>query len=83
VLVTDWNPLTIWIYTECYVRFSPVDYDPSKTDKYMHLTNNSVVKKCDQFHDSEIEGNMWSCEEFRAYLQELTGRDAFKEDIWP
>lgn len=69
VLVTDWNPLTVWIYQECYIRFSPVDYDITKlNDKYMHLTNNAIVSKCDQFFESEIEGNMWGCDEFSEHL---------------
>ena len=78
VLVTDWNPLTIWIYRECYIRFSPIDYDITKfNDKFMHLTNNAIVSKCEQFHESEIEGNMWSCDEFSDHLQELYGGDVF------
>ena len=62
-MITYWNPRTIWIYKECYIRFSPIDYDITKfNDKYMHLTNNAIVSKCDEFYESEIEGNMWSCE---------------------
>ena len=49
----------------------------------MHLTNNSIVKKCDEFYESEIEGNMWGCEEFTDHLTELYGRDIFNEVIWP
>ena len=85
VMVTDWNPLTVWIYRECYVRFSPIDYDITKLNaKFMHLTNNSIVSKCDEFFESEIEGNMWSCDEFSSHLMELYGgRDVFQEVIWP
>jgi len=63
------EPLTIWIYRECYVRFSPIDYDIKKiSNKYMHLTNNAVVSKSEQFKESEIDGNMWSCEELSDHL---------------
>eukprot|EP00347_Sterkiella_histriomuscorum_P014185 403361837 len=84
VLVTDWNPLTVWIYKECYIRFSPIDYDITKlNDKFMHLTNNAIVSKSEKFYESEIEGNMWSCEQFSSHLQETYQKDVFQDEIWP
>ncbi len=45
VLVEDYNPPKIWIYSEFYLRFCLEDYDESKiTNKFAHLTNNSVQK---------------------------------------
>jgi tubulin monoglycylase TTLL3/8 len=46
VLVTDFNPLTIWIWRECYIRFAPLKYNPDKLENInMHLTNNALTKK--------------------------------------
>lgn len=45
VLVTEWNPLTIWIYAEPYIRFPAADFDFNKiSNRYAHLSNNSVAK---------------------------------------
>jgi len=83
VLVTDWNPLTIWCYNECYVRFCVQEYDPKADSRKNHLTNNSVQKKFAEFGDNEIEGNMWSSEEFADYLDGEFGENTYLEKIWP
>lgn len=71
VLVTDWNPLTIWIYAEPYIRFPAADFDFNKiSNRYAHLSNNSIAKygtKVTVTH--KIEGNMWDLEQFQSYLQ--------------
>lgn len=52
VVVTSWNPLTVWAYDDCYIRFAALDYDPSSTNRYIHLTNNAVFK---QYHHENQE----------------------------
>jgi tubulin monoglycylase TTLL3/8 len=85
VLVTDWNPLTIWIYNECYVRFAATEYDPNSHERFTHLTNNTVSRKYqgDVEEEDEIDENMWSCDEFISYLNTTYGRDVYQEEIWP
>ena len=56
VLVTDWNPLTVWVFTEPYIRFALMDYDPKKRTKYAHLTNNCLVKKFLKLHHKNSTG---------------------------
>lgn len=59
VLVSSWVPLKIWIHEQSYLRLSAQDYDASDVkNKYIHLTNNSIVKKHENFHNSKIPGNM-------------------------
>jgi tubulin monoglycylase TTLL3/8 len=84
VLVTDWNPLTVWFYERCYLRFGSEDFSLEDFDnKFVHLTNNSIVKNSEMFGNAEIEGCMWHSEEFAEHLREQQGRDVWEEDIKP
>ena len=66
VLVTDWNPLTIWLYREPYIRFPASDYNADNImDKFIHLTNNSIGKYQENSNTTyDIPGNMWNHEQF-------------------
>jgi tubulin monoglycylase TTLL3/8 len=82
VLVTDLNPLTIWMYDTPYVRFGAEDYKLEDfSNLFSHLTNNSIGKYSKNFTDTKIEGNMWDCTQFSDFLKATYGRDVWKEEL--
>jgi hypothetical protein len=80
--VTDWNPLTIWIYETPYLRLGAEDYSLEKLNNlFIHLTNNSIAKNSKLFINSKIEGNMLSSEDFQAFLKEKCGNDVWENSL--
>ncbi|XP_026801286.3 tubulin monoglycylase TTLL3 isoform X2 [Pangasianodon hypophthalmus] len=82
-LVTDWNPLTVWFYRECYLRFSTQLYSTHRLDSSVHLCNNSIQKyfQPSAGRDPSLPAeSMWSCAEFRSWLS-ASGRGGLWEEV--
>ena len=83
VLVTDWNPLTVWLYAEPYIRFAAADFSYKHIhNRYAHLSNNSVAKHAKNLIVTHaIDGNMWSLTEFQDYLQAEYGYNVWEDKL--
>lgn len=94
VLVTDWNPLTVYFYDECYARFSIEEYTTEENNfqnSFVHLVNNSIGKDSENHgrtfttpDGDVIEGFMMGYEGLTKYFKsQYGGRDIMKEVIAP
>jgi len=85
VLITCWNPLTVWFYGECYVRLAADKYDQSDLANNMcHLTNNAIAKHHTQFDsDDDYWRCMWDERDFRKFLRAQYGFDAYETKVLP
>ncbi|XP_063375868.1 tubulin glycylase 3B-like [Cydia fagiglandana] len=79
-LITSTCPLVIWMYKDCYLKFSTQKYNLKNYHESIHLTNNAVQKKytnCENRHEDLPLTNMWDSDTFKSYLQK-----SGKEHVW-
>lgn len=63
------NSFEIYIYKNGYLRTSSNDYSTSAKNNQVHLTNQCLQNKAENFGTHE-EGNTLSFEQFQEYLDE-------------
>ena len=59
----------LMIYRTSFIYFYSFNYFFAFFFRFIHLTNNSIAKYSSKFENSEIVGNMWTCDEFNNQLK--------------
>ncbi|NWI52871.1 TTLL3 monoglycylase, partial [Calyptomena viridis] len=85
-MVTDGNPLTVWFYRDCYLRFCSQPFSLRHLEHARHLCNVSVQKWCKMSPDQDPRvppDRVWSSKQFQAHLARLGRADAWHQVMVP
>ncbi|NWX59438.1 TTLL3 monoglycylase, partial [Promerops cafer] len=85
-VVTDWKPLTVWFYQDCYLRFCSRPFSLRHLERARHLCNVSVQKwyKTSPDQDPRVPPDkIWSNKQFQEYLAQLGQADAWHQVLVP
>ncbi|NWZ32962.1 TTLL3 monoglycylase, partial [Brachypodius atriceps] len=84
-VVTDWKPLTVWFYRDCYLRFCSRPFSLCHLEPARHLCNVSIQKRYKTLQpDPRVPPDkIWSNTEFQEHLAQLGQADAWQRVIVP
>ncbi|NXI87830.1 TTLL3 monoglycylase, partial [Rhipidura dahli] len=84
-VVTDWKPLTVWFYRDCYLRFCSQPFSLRRLEPARHLCNVSIQKRYKTAQpDPRVPlDKIWSNKQFQAYLARLGRADAWHRVMVP
>ncbi|XP_037828580.1 tubulin glycylase 3A [Lucilia sericata] len=85
-LISSIHPLMVWMYKECYLRFSSQEYTLTNHHESVHLTNHAIQKKYTNNgkRDKRLPNeNMWDSYSFQAYLRQIGKQEYWLERIYP
>ncbi|XP_063917987.1 tubulin glycylase 3A-like isoform X2 [Zophobas morio] len=85
-IVSNVQPLTIWMYRESYLRFSSQIFSLDNFHESLHLTNHAVQCKytnVEQRDKALPHDNMWDCHTFQTWLKQMGVKEKWNEVILP
>lgn len=80
------QPLMVWMYRECYLRFSSQQYNLNNCHESIHLTNHAVQKKYSNHSNRDKRlpnDNMWDSNNFQDYLKQIGKHELWLDRIYP
>mmetsp|Transcript_46509 Transcript_46509/g.86701 ORF Transcript_46509/g.86701 Transcript_46509/m.86701 type:complete len:517 (+) Transcript_46509:61-1611(+) len=85
VLVTSWNPLTVYFFSEAYIRQASEQFSfKNIKNRAEHLTNLSVTKYHSHFDKfDEFWCCTWSQDTYQEFLENEFGFNAWEERVLP
>lgn len=73
-LVTNYKPLTVYLYRTGFARFTHARYSNSDlNNQFIHLTNVAVQKTCINYDN--VTGGKWNLRNLKLYLYSKYGKD--------
>lgn len=75
-MVTCVQPLTVWMYRDCYLRFSSRKFNLNDFHEAIHLTNNAIQYKYQVATERDKalpSDNMWDNHTFKVRCFKYTG----------
>eukprot|EP00003_Mantamonas_plastica_P012810 TRINITY_DN2276_c1_g1_i4.p1 TRINITY_DN2276_c1_g1~~TRINITY_DN2276_c1_g1_i4.p1 ORF type:complete len:783 (-),score=262.18 TRINITY_DN2276_c1_g1_i4:1423-3597(-) len=83
VLITNYNPMTIFFYDTCYFRFTSSKYTVDHLDDvFAHLCNGAVQKKSVRYDQmEEVDHNIMLLPQMQEWLTQEWGRDVWTEEL--
>ncbi|NXA08103.1 TTLL3 monoglycylase, partial [Sapayoa aenigma] len=85
-VVTDGNPLTVWFYRDCYLRFCSRPFSLRHLEHSRHLCNVSVQKqyRTSPHQDPRMPPDrVWSSKQFQAHLARVGQAEAWHQVMVP
>ncbi|KAL4715166.1 hypothetical protein ACJJTC_012213 [Scirpophaga incertulas] len=85
-LVTSTYPLQIWMYRDCYLKFSSQKYNLKKFHEAIHLTNNAIQRQYKNSLERNPElpsHNMWHLNTYKDYLETIGKYELWDSIVYP
>ena len=80
VLVTSYQPLTVYFYRNGFARFTHYRYDNEDiNNQFVHLTNVAIQKTSENYDNQK--GGKWMMEELKKYLMSKYGVQAVQDSF--
>ncbi|CAD7937000.1 unnamed protein product [Amoebophrya sp. A25] len=64
----DQDQIRAWFYDDCYLRLAGRAYSTDTADKFVHLTNNCIVRHTPDLED--YEATMWHSDRYAKFLED-------------